>query len=271
MKLFYWITFSFLLGISLGFTPNNSEASEKFKYTKMRSLVGKKLTKKVTPKKIIQMPIEDEIDGSGVKVLVIKKAEIKSLVDSIEKNYRAYTGLNRYEKINEVSSGVKQGRLKKTTQDFEPAIALGDKPLVLGGNGFGVSGFEPAIQGLHFSFNSHMEDSPVNKINKENISGYLAYDFEKSKSEKFLIFHNSSLIFGREPDVLVDPKPKQFTRQEEIFETTEPILETGVYFDQNKKVIVHLNPAEKPLDLIRDNSALLRHDYQALISSDPSK
>ena len=271
MKLFYWVTFSFLLGISLGFTPNNSEASEKFKYTKMRSFAGKKLTKKVTPKKIIQMPVEEEIDGPGVKVLVIKKTEIKSLVDSIEKNYRAYTGLNRYEKINEVSSGVKQGRLKKTTQDFEPAIALGDKPLVLGGNGFGVSGFEPAIQGLYFSFNSHMEDSPVNKINKENISGYLDYDFEKSKSEKFLIFHNSSSIFGREPDVLVDPKPKQFTRQEEIFETTEPILETGVYFDQNKKVIVHLNPAEKPLDLIRDNSALLRHDYQALISSDPSK
>ncbi|SVC65724.1 uncharacterized protein METZ01_LOCUS318578 [marine metagenome] len=160
---------------------------------------------------------------------------------------------------------------KKLTQNFEPPITLGDKSLVLGGNGFGVSGFEPANQGLHFSFNSHMEDSPVYKINKENTSGYLDSDFEKSKSEKFLIFHNSSSIFGQEPGVLVDPKPKQFTRQEEIFESTEPILETGVYFDQNKKVIVHLNPTEKSLDLIRDNSVLLKHDYQALISSDPSK
>ena len=95
-------------------------------------------------------------------------------------------------------------------------------------------------------------------------------DFEEAQSEKFLIFHDSGSIFGREPAILVDPKPKQFAKkQEEAFEKIEPISETGVYFDQNKNVIVHLNPAEKPLDLIRDNSALLRHDYQALISSGP--
>ena len=115
-----------------------------------------------------------------------------------------------------------------------------------------------------------MKESPVYKIEKENTSGHLDPDFEEAQSEKFLIFHDSGLIFGREPAILVDPKPKQFAKQqEESVEKIDPIPETGVYFDQNKKVIVHLNSAEKPLDLIRGNSAFLKYDYQALISRDP--
>jgi hypothetical protein len=192
-------------------------------------------------------------------------------VDSIEKNYRAYTGINRYERIDKASSSTNQGRLKiKLTRDIDPTISSTDKPLTLGGKGFSASVFKPVNQGLHFSFNGHMKELPAYEIEKENTSGHLDPDLEESQSEKFLIFHDSGSIFGREPTILVDPKPKQFAKkQEEAFEKIEPIPETGVYFDQNKNVIVHLNPAEKPLDLIRDNSALLRYDYQALTSSGP--
>ena len=192
-------------------------------------------------------------------------------MDSIEKNYRAYTGINRYERIDKASSSTNQGRLKiKLTRDIDPTISSTDKPLTLGGKGFSASVFKPVNQGLHFSFNGHMKELPAYEIEKENTSGHLDPDLEESQSEKFLIFHDSGSIFGREPTILLDPKPKQFAKQqEEVFEKIEPIPETGVYFDQNKNVIVYLNPAEKPLDLIRDNSALLRHDYQALISSSP--
>jgi len=272
MKFFYWVVFGIFLATSLGFYLKEVDAAEKYGYTKMRSR-GNKSTVKAAPKKIIKFLSEEETDGPGIKVLVIKKREIKSLVDSIEKNYRTYTGINRYERIDKASSSTNQGRLKiKLTRDIDPTISSTDKPLTLGGKGFSASVFKPVNQGLHFSFNGHMKDSPVYKIEKENTSGHLDPDFEEAQSEKFLIFHDSGSIFGREPAILVDPKPKQFAKkQEEAVEKIDPIPETGVYFDQDKKVIVHLNSTEKPLDLIRDNSALLQYDYQALISSGPLK
>ena len=268
MKFFYWVAFGSLLGISLGLNLNEVAAAQKYGYTKMRSRGGE--VTKTAPRKIItEMPLEEETDE--LKVLVIKEGEIKSLVDSIEQNYRAYTGINRYERIDKVSSSTNEGRLKiKLTRDIDPTISSTDKPLTLGGKGFSASVFKSVNQGLHFSFNDHMKDSPVYKIKKENTSGHLDPDFEEAQSEKFLIFHDSGSIFGREPAILVDPKPKQFAKkQEEAVEKIDPIPETRVYFDQDKKVIVHLNSPEKPLDLIRDNSALLQHDYQALISSGP--
>ena len=272
MKFFYWVVFGIFLATSLGFYLKEVDAAEKYGYTKMRSR-GNTSTVKAAPKKIIKFLHEEETDGPGIKVLVIKKREIKSLVDSIEKNYRTYTGINRYERIDKASSSTNQGRLKiKLTRDVDPSIRSIDKPLTLGGKGFSASVFKPVNQGLYFSFNGHMKESPVYETEKENTSGHLDADFEESQSEKFLIFHDSGSIFGREPDILVDPKPKQFVKQqEEAVEKNDPIPETGVYFDQDKKVIVHLNSTEKPLDLIRDNSALLQYDYQALISSGPLK
>jgi len=269
MRFFCWMLFSFLFLSSLVLNLKPVAAESKYSYTTMSSRGGGRTVKAAPKKIIIKVPFEEEEDGPGLKVLVIKKTEIKSLVDSIEKNYKSYTNINRYERIGNVLTGSDKDRLK-LTRDNEPAIASTEKPLTLGGKGFGASGFEPVSQGLHFSFNSHFKESPVYKTQKENSLGFVDFDFEEAKSEKFLIFHNSGSIFGREPDILVDPKPKQFARQQEgTLKKVEPILETGVYFDQNKNVIVHLNPATKPLDLIRDNSALLRHSYQKLISSGP--
>jgi len=269
MRFFYWMLFGFLFLSSLVLNLNPVAAESKYSYTTMTSK-GEKATVKAAPKKIIvKIPFEEEEDGSGLKVLVIKKTEIKSLVDSIENNYKSYTNMNRYERVGKVLPGTNKERLK-LTRDNEPAIASTEKPLTLGGKGFGASGFEPVSQGLHFSFNSHFTESPVYKSQKESALGFVDFDFEGAQSEKFLIFHNSGSIFGREPDILVDPKPKQFAIQQAgTIKKVEPIPETGIYFDQNKNVIVHLNPAAKPLDLIRDNSALLRHSYQKLISSGP--
>lgn len=270
MKFIYWVVFGIFLAASLGFNLNEVAAAEECKYALVCGQ-GKKPTVKVAPKKFIKIPLDEEAGGPSVKVLVIKKTAIKSLLDSIEKNYKAYTGINRYERIDKASSSTNQSRLKiKLTRDIDPTISSADKPLTLGGKGFSTSIFKPVKQDLHFSFNGHMKESPAYEIEKENTLGHLDPDLEESQSEKFLIFHDSGSIFGREPATLVDPKPKLFAKQqEEAFEKIEPISATGVYFDQNKNVIVHLNPPEKPLDLIRDNSALLRHDYQALISTIP--
>ncbi|MBT3515923.1 MAG: hypothetical protein HN474_11520 [Nitrospina sp.] len=270
MRFFYWVLFEVFLATSLGFNLNEATAAEKYGYTKMISKGAKSIVKSA-PKKTIKILPEEKVDGPSIKVLVIKKTEVKSLVDSIKKNYNSYTGINRYERIDKASSSTNKGRLKiKLTRDIDPTISFTDKPLTLGGKGFSTSVFKSVNQDLHFSFNEHMEESPVYEIDKEDKSGNLGSDLEGSQSKKFLIFHDSGSFFGREPAVFLDPKPKQFVKQqEEAFEKIEPISETRVHFDQNKNVIFHLNPAEKPLDLIRDNSALLRHDYQTLTSDSP--
>ena len=110
MRFFYWVVFGTFLSTSLGFNLNEVAAAEKCKYALVCGQ-GKKSTVKAAPKKIIKIPLEEETDGPGIKVLVIKKTEIKSLVNSIEKNYRAYTGINRYERIDKASSSANQGRL----------------------------------------------------------------------------------------------------------------------------------------------------------------
>ena len=187
MKFFYWVVFGIFLATSLGFNLNEVAAAEKCKYALVCGQ-GKKSTVKAAPKKIIKLLPEEETDGPGIKVLVIKKTEIKSLVDSLEKNYRAYTGINRYEKIDKAPSGTNQGRLKiKLTRDIDPTISSTDKPLILGGKGFSASVFKPVNQGLHFSFNGHMKELPAYEIEKENTSGHLDPDLEESQSEKFLI------------------------------------------------------------------------------------
>jgi hypothetical protein len=271
MKFIYWMLFSVFFWSSLVLNLNEVVAAPKYGYTALTSK-GKKAKVKTIPKKIlIKVPFKEETNESVLKVLVIKKTEIKSLVDSIEKNYKSYINLNRHERIGKVSSDTYQNKLKiKLEENNEQTINLTDKPLTLGGKGFGMSGFEPVAQNLHFSFDSHIKESLPYEVKKENAIGYLDSKFKKTQSEKFLIFHNSGSIFGREPVVVLDSKPKQFAKQREgAIEKFEPIPETGVYFDQNKKVIVHLNPAEKPLDLIHDNAALLKHDYQTLISDGP--
>ena len=84
-----------------------------------------------------------------------------------------------------------------------------------------------------------------------------------------MVLHDSDSIFGREPEVILEPEPDQLAKQQKIsVEIIERIKETDVYFNQNKKVIISLNLAEKPLDLMHDNHALLKYDYQFLTSRD---
>ena len=139
MKFFYWVVFGIFIATSLGFNLNEVAVAEECKYALVCGQ-GKKPTVKTAPKKFTKLLTEEETDGPGVKVLVIKKTEIKSLVGSIEKNYRAYTGINRYERIDKASSSANQGRLKiKLTRDIDPTISSADKPLTLGGKGFSAS------------------------------------------------------------------------------------------------------------------------------------
>jgi hypothetical protein len=268
MKFFYLVAFIFLLGVSLGFTPKKSNGSEKNDYTKMSLGAKESTVKDISKRKIIKFHPEDKIDGSALKVLVVRESEVKSLVDSIEQNYRAYTDINRYERVDQVSSGGNQGKLEiKLTRDIDPTMKPADKPLTLGGKGFSASVFKPLNQDLHFSFNSHIKDSPVYEIKKRSVSGNLDPVFEKPQNKKLLVLHESDSIFGREPEVILDPEPDQLAKQQKNnVEIAKPIQETDVYFNHNKKVIVSLNPAEKLLDLIQGNDALMKYDYQVLNS-----
>ena len=80
MKFFYWVVFGIFLATSLGFNLNEVAAAKKCKYA-LACGQGKKPTVKAAPKKIIKFLPEEETDGSGVKVLVIKKTVIKALLD----------------------------------------------------------------------------------------------------------------------------------------------------------------------------------------------
>ena len=85
--------------------------------------------------------------------------------------------------------------------------------------------------------------------------------------EKFLIFHDSDLSFGREPSIFVEPIPKQFLKKKVTYIKVRPILETKIYLGLNSKVKVNLSPTKKPLDLMQDNPAVLKYDYRKLSSS----
>ena len=119
----------------------------------------------------------------------------------------------------------------------------------------------------------YVEFGLINSCNHNCV--FCALDYLKSKGSainKDVLINNlkdmaefgvKSVMFAGEGEPLMYPHIS------EAIEKNDPIPATGVYFDQNKKVIVHLNSAEKPLDLIRGNSALLQYDYQALISNGP--
>ena len=249
MKLFYRIAFVLLLGLSLGFTSKKDNVSEKYSYTKMFS--------------------EGETDGFREKVLVVKKTELKSLVDSIEKKYKAYISINRYERIDKAPFAINQSQLKiKLTREIRPAISTIDKPLVLGGEGFDTAGFEPVDDKLHFTFNSHLKAPPVHEVEREDATGYLDPGFERSRSEKFLIFHNSGSSFGRQLNLSMEPTLEQPVKEKMIHTKIDSISDTGVYPGRDKGAGVHPNPAKKPLDLIYGNPAILKYDYQTLNSSD---
>ena len=127
MKFFYWVVFGIFLATSFGLNLNEA-AAEKYGYTKMRSM-GNKSTVEAVPKKNIKFLPEEETDGPDIKVLVIKKTEIKSLVDSIKKNYRAYTGINRYEIIDKASSSLLRKIALATA--LTPPPSIDNKYLVL--------------------------------------------------------------------------------------------------------------------------------------------
>jgi hypothetical protein len=270
MKLFYLVAFVFLLGVSLGFTPKKTNDSEKNGYTKISLEAKKSTVKGPSQRKTIESLPEEKVKEAALNVFVIKKAEANSLVGSIEKNYRTYTNINRYERIDQVSSGANQDQLEiKLTRDIDPTMKPAEKPLTLGGKGFSASIFKPLVHDLHFSFNSHIKELLVYEIEKPSTSGYLDPVFEKPQTKKPLVSHDSDSIFNGEPEITPDPKPDQLAKQQnKSVETIKPIQETNVYFNQNKKVIVSLNPAEKLLDLIHGNDALLKYDYQVLTSID---
>ena len=246
MRFFYLVAFIFLLGVSLGFTPKKSNDSEESDYTKISLGAKKSTVTGISKRKIIKFLPEEKVDVSAIKVLVVRKREVKVLVDSIEQNNRAYTDINRYERIGQVSSGVNRGQLRiKLTRDIDPTMKPADKPLTLGGKGFSASVFKPITQDLHFSFNSHIKEPPVYAIEKRSVSGGIDPVFEKTQNKKLLFLHDSDSIFGREPEVILSPEPNQFTKKQKIsVEIIERIKETDVYFNQNKKVIVSLNRAK---------------------------
>jgi hypothetical protein len=248
MKIFCWVVFGlFLLNIS-GFDLKEVVAAPKY------SDIGL-----ITSK--------EEIQESEEKVLVIKQAELKSLVNSIKGEYKTYAATNRYERIDKAAYGIDESQLeKKITGSAGPTILTVDKPLVLGGDGFNKSSFDYVENKIEFTFYSHIKPIPV-YANEKNIARYIDPTAEGARNKKFLIFRDSGLSFGREPDVFVEPIPKQFVKRKVTYTKVSPILETQVYLGLNSKVKVNLSSTQKPLDLIQDNPAMLKYDYEKLSAS----
>jgi len=247
MKIFYWAVFGLFLLTFSGFDLREVVAAPK------SSDFG--LTSK------------EEIDGPEEKVLVIKQAEIKSLVNSIKGEYKTYIGINRYERIDKAAYGTDGSQLgKKITGGTGSIILTVDKPLVLGGDGFNKASFDSVENKTQFTFYSHIIPTPVYEKEKD-ITRYVDPTLEGARNEKFLIFHDSGLSFGREPDIFIEPIPEQFVNKKLTYIKVRPILETKIYLGLNSKVKVNLNPAKKPLDLMQGNPAVLEYDYRKLSSN----
>jgi len=244
MKIFCWAIFGLFLLTFSSFdlrevfaTPNNSDIG----------LISK-----------------EETDGLEQKVLVIKQAEIKSLVSSIKGEYKTYFGINRYERIDKAAYGIDGSQLEKTiTRETESIILTGDKPLVLGGDGFNKASFDSIKNKTQFTFYSHIKPTPVYE-NEKDITRYIDLTLEGARNKKYLIFHDSGLSFGREPSVFVEPIPQQFVNKKVTYVKVRPILETQIYLGLNSKVKANLSPTQKPLDLMKGNPTVLKYDYLKL-------
>ena len=107
----------------------------------------------------------------------------------------------------------------------------------------------------------------IYEIEKEDV-GHLDPNFEKAQSEKFLIFHRIGLNFGHQTKILEESKLGQPLEQKMVYMKVraDPNPNTWIFFDKNKETKIRLNPATKPLDLIYDNPAILKYDYQVLNS-----
>ena len=248
MKIFYWAVFGLFLLTFAGFDLREVGANPK--YSGIESTSSK-----------------EETDGLEQKVLVIKQAEIKSLVSSIKREYETYIGINRHERIDKAALGIEGFQLeKKITGKTASIILTIDKPLVLGGDGFNKASFGSVENKIQFTFYSHIIPTPVYE-NEKDITRYIDPTLEGARNEKFLIFHDSGLSFGREPDIFIEPIPEQFVKKKLTYIKVRPILETKIYLGLNSKVKVNLNPAKKPLDLMQGNPAVLEYDYRKLSSN----
>ena len=207
----------------------------------------------------------------GESVSVIKGTELKPILDSIYEKHKTYFSINRYERVVKPPSDDNQAQLQiELTRDIKPTIRVIDKPLVLGGDGFGA-GLKGDEYKLHFTFNSHIKVPSIYQVEKEDL-GYLDPDFEKAQSEKFLIFHRSSLNFARQANIIEEFKFEQPLEQKVAYIKVEAVPSSWIFLDshvkdfQNKETSIRLIPAKKRLDLIYDNPAILRYDYQILNS-----
>ena len=287
MKFLHWAIFWFFLGSSAGWSLENKNTSINFS-EKVTSKV-KPTAMEVVPQTEISveitsaLPEETKLDiltesENGVQkkkeesVSVIKRTELESLLEAVSKKHHAYLSVNRYERVAKASSGKNQGQLQiELTHDIKPTIRVMDRSLVLGGNGFGATGLEASDYKLHFTFDSHIKVSPIYEVEKENVS-HFDPDFEKAKSEKFLIFHRSSSNFGRQTNLFGEFKHEQPFGKKMVYTKVEAAPSSWIFLDahikdfQNKETSIHLLPAIKPLDLIYDNPAILQYDYQILNS-----
>lgn len=278
MRLFCWI----ILGLLLGFSAGCSSGKEKAlgdSSTAVMSNAGPTTIDIVLRTEIdvtadIAPPEEATMDIQVVsteRVREKKKVEEVSAVERVKqepayKTDQAYLSINRFETVRRVSIGKNQGQLKiELTRDIGATIRTADKPLVLGGDGFDTAGLDPDVYRLHFKFDSHMKVPPIHEVDKKD-EAHLDPDLEKVQSEKFLVFHPSGSTFGRQPNLYEELKPEAPLEQRRLYAKVVAVPDTWVLLDQNKKTLLHLKPPEKPLDLIYDNPAILKHDYQVLNS-----
>jgi len=278
MRFLYWTIFWFLLGPSSGWGLEKENFSlgfsepVNFAVGLMTTDIAPRAEIDVIANKLASKAAPDIHVASKEKISVVKKNELKSVLDSVYKKHRAYFSMNRYERTIKASSNKKQSQLQiELTRDIEPTIRVIDKPLALGGDGFNTAGLEADEYKLHFTFNNHIKTSTIYAVEKESVN-HFDPDFEKAQSEKFLIFHRSSLNFGRQANLAEAFKLKQPVEQKMVYAKVEAVPSSWIFLDahvkdfQNKETSIRLLPAIKRLDLIYDDPAILQYDYQILNS-----
>lgn len=267
MKFLVWIILWFLVNAS---SVWSLEKEDIFQQTEIVETSDITPLDKTTPDILAKQ--RKRVQEKEERVPVIKKTELGRVLESVYEKHQAYLSINRHERVTKDSSDENQDSLKlELARDIKPTIRVIDKPLVLGGDGFGAAGLEVNDYKLHFTFNSHLKVPTHYELKKEDVS-YFDPSLERAQSRKFLIFHRSSSNFGRQGNLFEEPNLDQPMKQKMVYVRPETVPSSWIFFDahvkefQNKETSLRLLPAKSPLDLIYDNPAILQYNYQVMNS-----
>lgn len=185
----------------------------------------------------------------------------KSLWEGLPKKVDpAYLALTRFEPPPREIKKKRAALLKKKKTSQFVAFRPRDKPIIFGGRGFELQGFEEASKLRLFPGFYRIIDPPLELEGPEK-KETLDLSVEKLKEKKELIFHTRSARFGKIKFDLAEEEFEKKVPKKKVSMVTE-ISETQVLLSQPKDEMLLLQPAENEMDLLIGNEEVNRAAFR---------